>query len=72
MEEKSLPVMNLDVTRRYVSRPPRVDCFLCGGRGVLSADSSLTWTEVCLECHGTGLDAIPWEELFPKGRGEES
>lgn len=56
---------------RYFNRPHQVDCWSCSGPGAPALQSILgTYKDgLCLECYGTGLDPIPWEELFGGGRG---
>lgn len=57
---------------RWTWRPEKVDCRICGGdihdreRGSPTLILPREAATVC--CAGTGLDEIPWSELFKKGR----
>ena len=54
---------------RYFLRPPSVDCLFCRGHGVHQRWSDKP-TRICSNCCMSGLDAIPWSELF-KSRERE-
>lgn len=52
---------------KWSMRPGQVDCYWCGGDGNLRDDEDADISpEKC--CSFTGLDQIPWSELFKKGR----
>ena len=42
----------------YSNRPGNADCNLCRGMGYFPE------LELCPDCAGVGLEAIPWTELF--------
>ena len=52
--------------RKYFDRPFEVDCYACEGRGEHFIYSPKTIP--CENCLATGLDPIPWSELFKNGR----
>ncbi len=48
-------------------RPPSyATCFWCMGAAKRSGPGGSQWE--CGKCTGTGLDHIPWAELFKDGR----
>lgn len=49
---------------RFSRRPVQADCRKCRGRGAEINDYKTDGTEYCKSCGGSGLDAIPWAELF--------
>lgn len=54
---------------RWSIRPDAVDCFDCTG----DPNASCPVDPVpCAECAFTGLDPIPWSELFTHGRIDKS
>jgi len=54
---------------QYPRRPACVDCRLCDGFGVWRLKGSdAVRSQSCEDCARTGLDAIPWTELFLVGR----
>ncbi len=56
------------VIPRFFCRPSRVDCRLCRGHGVTNALSDDAVQKFCLTCCKSGLDVLPWTELFKEGR----
>ncbi len=57
-------------SRKWERRPSKVDCWHCGGdkddKGSQPGGNELVEAGEC--CAETGLDAIPWTELFRAGR----
>ncbi len=50
---------------RLMRRAVRSDCQKCSGWGYLFVkESELDKETLCWECAGTGLDPMPWTELF--------
>lgn len=56
-------MMNNEYMMQWGKRPDQVDCRNCCGdeTGVINRLN-------CGQCAGTGLDPIPWNELFTRGR----
>ncbi len=57
---------------RYFLRPSSVDCFFCRGHGVLHQHWSDKPTTICSNCCMSGLDPVPWAELFKSREREKS
>jgi len=47
----------------FDQRPRAADCDLCKGWGITGA-KPLTEEISCSACCGTGMDMVPWTELF--------
>ena len=56
---------------RYTYRKQAVDCWACEGFGWPSpmGPSCEDNENECGECLGTGLDTIPWTEVYRRGKG---
>ena len=61
--------MGPGVNVRYFERPAMVDCKTCHGRGMIHSIGREFQTKDCGTCALTGLDPIPWQELYMLGRG---
>ena len=63
------PAYSKIAENRYTNRRAGVDCRCCHGFGVMqNYQPPYGSAGVCKECHETGLDLIPWSELFKEGR----
>lgn len=58
--------MNVIADDRYGERPKQVDCTLCYGFGRECLDQ-IRQKKACSFCLGTGLEPMPWTELFTLG-----
>lgn len=59
-----------DYSRRWERRPAKVDCYVCHGdkNEVSITAGGNEYVEAGECCAFTGLDEIPWTELFKIGR----
>ena len=66
MNKKQLEQRTLEFITdpKYGQRPRQADCKECDGYGFNYFGKERAH---CLNCLGTGLDAIPWSELFTDG-----
>ena len=57
-----------EYSNKWESRPENVDCFVCRGDEYYVKPGDRDMIEPGKCCANTGLDEIPWAELFRNGR----
>ncbi len=54
--------------KRYSKRKDQVDCFKCEGFASVHTNDNPEFHVIdCPQCLGTGIDPIPWSEIFKLG-----
>ena len=72
MKKRYILLRPLTYKDQWMERPENVDCHICGGDGSLRDanrdDPKLDVIQAEECCSFTGIDQIPWSELFRSGR----
>lgn len=62
----------LKAPARYSRRKDQVDCWKCGGFASVHANDNPELRVIdCPQCLATGIDPVPWSELFKYGRVQQ-